>query len=108
MSHVWSFEFLLSLYVLWFSFFSFVVTETSNFQPISLEFDPVTPFVSTKLRTLLLNYMKGVPESPQCGFSSLAFLCSDVPINARDILEDQELKNAVKSLSYRCFHCFTL
>lgn len=78
-------------------------------------------------------YMKGVPEAPQCGFSSLAvrvlqqyskflmstcscrlvlkapFLfetrnltccelwCSDVPIGARNILEDQDLKNAVKS-----------
>ena len=75
-------------------------------------------------------YMKGVPEAPQCGFSSLAvrvlqqyskffdllcscifeaipffkmlsvnmcFWCSDVPIGARNILEDPELKNAVKS-----------
>lgn len=70
--------------------------------------------------------MKGVPESPQCGFSSLAvrFLqlfrkffnvfCNYIwilkpSIDARNILEDQELKNAVKSfLSYRSFHCGTL
>nr|POE73779.1 monothiol glutaredoxin-s15, mitochondrial [Quercus suber] len=37
-------------------------------------------------------YMKGVPEFPQCGFSSLA-----VRVN---ILEDPELKSAVKTFSH--------
>ncbi|CAL9220985.1 Glutaredoxin [Arabidopsis thaliana x Arabidopsis arenosa] len=48
-------------------------------------------------------YMKGVPESPQCGFSSLAVRVLqqyNVPISSRNILEDQELKNAVKSFSH--------
>ncbi|CAF2101210.1 monothiol glutaredoxin-S15, mitochondrial [Brassica rapa] len=48
-------------------------------------------------------YMKGVPEAPQCGFSSLAVRVLqqyNVPIGARNILEDQELKNAVKSFSH--------
>ncbi|KAH9666538.1 Monothiol glutaredoxin-S15 [Citrus sinensis] len=82
-------------------------------------------------------YMKGVPEFPQCGFSSLAvrvlgayskfsYFCSldselfqlfymlvklivvsvlidinrDVPISARNILEDPELKSAVKAFSH--------
>lgn len=52
MSHVWFFEFSVVSLSFWFSFVSFVVTvilETSNFQPISLEFDPVTPFVSSNL-----------------------------------------------------------
>ncbi|GAV65985.1 Glutaredoxin domain-containing protein [Cephalotus follicularis] len=47
-------------------------------------------------------YMKGVPESPQCGFSSLAVRVLkhyNVPISARNILEDPELKGAVKSFS---------
>ncbi|CAN6886519.1 unnamed protein product, partial [Brassica oleracea] len=48
-------------------------------------------------------YMKGVPEAPQCGFSSLAVRVLqqyNVPIGARNILEDQDLKNAVKSFSH--------
>ncbi|KAK7271156.1 hypothetical protein RJT34_26814 [Clitoria ternatea] len=47
-------------------------------------------------------YMKGVPDFPQCGFSSLAVRVLkqyDVPLSARNILEDPELKNAVKTFS---------
>ncbi|XP_008237219.1 PREDICTED: monothiol glutaredoxin-S15, mitochondrial-like isoform X2 [Prunus mume] len=48
-------------------------------------------------------YMKGVPEVPQCGFSSLAVRVLkqyDVPLSARNILEDPELKTAVKAFSH--------
>ncbi|XP_071904534.1 monothiol glutaredoxin-S15, mitochondrial isoform X1 [Coffea arabica] len=47
-------------------------------------------------------YMKGVPDLPRCGFSSLAVRVLkeySVPISARNILEDLELKNAVKAYS---------
>ncbi|XP_071717226.1 monothiol glutaredoxin-S15, mitochondrial-like [Rutidosis leptorrhynchoides] len=47
-------------------------------------------------------YMKGDPEQPRCGFSSLAVrVLSEyrVPIHSRNILEDPELKNAVKAFS---------
>ncbi|XP_041019444.1 monothiol glutaredoxin-S15, mitochondrial isoform X2 [Juglans microcarpa x Juglans regia] len=47
-------------------------------------------------------YMKGVPEFPQCGFSSLAIRVLkqyNVPLSARNILENPELKSAVKSFS---------
>ena len=47
-------------------------------------------------------YMKGVPEFPQCGVSSLAVRVLrhyNVPLSARNILEDPELKNAVKAFS---------
>ncbi|CAK9164841.1 unnamed protein product [Ilex paraguariensis] len=47
-------------------------------------------------------YMKGVPELPRCGFSSLAVRVLkeyNVPLSARNILEDSELKNAVKAFS---------
>ncbi|KAG6669434.1 hypothetical protein I3843_01G235500 [Carya illinoinensis] len=47
-------------------------------------------------------YMKGVPEFPQCGFSSLAVRVLkqyNVPLSARNILENPELKGAVKSFS---------
>ncbi|KAL0010591.1 hypothetical protein SO802_005699 [Lithocarpus litseifolius] len=43
-------------------------------------------------------YMKGVPEFPQCGFSSLAV--KNVPLASRNILEDPELKSAVKTFSH--------
>ncbi|GER44654.1 glutaredoxin [Striga asiatica] len=48
-------------------------------------------------------YMKGVPEHPQCGFSALAVRVLqeyNVPISARNILTNLELKNAVKSYSF--------
>ncbi|KAL7177165.1 hypothetical protein ACSBR2_030494 [Camellia fascicularis] len=47
-------------------------------------------------------YMKGVPDLPRCGFSSLAVRVLkeyNVPLSARNILEDPELKNAVKAYS---------
>ncbi|KAF7823348.1 monothiol glutaredoxin-S15, mitochondrial [Senna tora] len=47
-------------------------------------------------------YMKGVPDIPRCGFSSLAvrvLKLYDVPFGARNILENPEIKNAVKSVS---------
>ncbi|XP_042066270.1 monothiol glutaredoxin-S15, mitochondrial-like [Salvia splendens] len=48
-------------------------------------------------------YMKGVPELPRCGFSALAVRVLreyNVPLGSRNILEDLELKNAVKSFSH--------
>ncbi|XP_010052533.2 monothiol glutaredoxin-S15, mitochondrial isoform X1 [Eucalyptus grandis] len=48
-------------------------------------------------------YMKGVPEFPQCGFSSLAVRVLkhyNVPLSARNILENAELKSAVKAFSH--------
>ncbi|MCL7025978.1 hypothetical protein MKW94_024140, partial [Papaver nudicaule] len=45
-------------------------------------------------------YMKGIPEQPRCGFSSLAVRVLNeynVRVGARNILEDQELKNVVKT-----------
>ncbi|KAE8696110.1 Monothiol glutaredoxin-S15 [Hibiscus syriacus] len=48
-------------------------------------------------------YMKGVPDFPQCGFSSLAdrvLKHYNIPLSARNILEDPELKSAVKAFSH--------
>ncbi|XP_022723343.1 monothiol glutaredoxin-S15, mitochondrial [Durio zibethinus] len=48
-------------------------------------------------------YMKGVPDFPQCGFSSLAVRVLKqygIPLSARNILEDPELKIAVKAFSH--------
>ncbi|KAK9747968.1 hypothetical protein RND81_02G027000 [Saponaria officinalis] len=48
-------------------------------------------------------YMKGNPEVPRCGFSALAVRVLreyNVPFSSRSILEDIELKEAVKSYSH--------
>ncbi|KAK6914991.1 Glutaredoxin [Dillenia turbinata] len=48
-------------------------------------------------------YMKGIPEMPRCGFSSLAVRVLkeyNVPLSARNILEDPELKSAMKAFSH--------
>ncbi|KAJ1704094.1 hypothetical protein LUZ63_003873 [Rhynchospora breviuscula] len=47
-------------------------------------------------------YMKGVPDAPRCGFSALAVKVLQqygVPIGARDILSDLQLKESVKNYS---------
>ncbi|CAL5416786.1 unnamed protein product [Camellia sinensis] len=47
-------------------------------------------------------YINGVLDLPRCGFSSLAVRVLkeyNVPLSARNILEDPELKNAVKAYS---------
>ncbi|EPS64437.1 glutaredoxin [Genlisea aurea] len=48
-------------------------------------------------------YMKGVPDLPRCGFSALAVRVLkeyNISLSARNILEEPELKNAVKSFSH--------
>ncbi|XP_074281227.1 monothiol glutaredoxin-S15, mitochondrial-like [Silene latifolia] len=48
-------------------------------------------------------YMKGNPDVPRCGFSALAVRVLNeynVPFSSRSILEDMELKEAVKSYSH--------
>ncbi|CAI0381627.1 unnamed protein product, partial [Linum tenue] len=48
-------------------------------------------------------YMKGVPDYPQCGFSALAIRVLrlyEVPLSARNIIENPELKDAVKSFRF--------
>ncbi|KAF5962068.1 hypothetical protein HYC85_003277 [Camellia sinensis] len=49
---------------------------------------------------LVMLYMKGVHDLPRCGFISLAVRVLkeyNVPLSAGNILEDPELKNAVKA-----------
>lgn len=50
----------------------------------------------------VLLYMKGVPDAPQCGFSAMAtriLQVHGVPFAAKNILEDQELRQAMKTFS---------
>jgi monothiol glutaredoxin len=48
-------------------------------------------------------YMKGVPDAPQCGFSSMVCKVLDsyeVRYKSRDVLADQELREGIKSFRY--------
>lgn len=50
----------------------------------------------------VLLYMKGDPENPQCGFSAMAtriLQVHAVPFASRNILADQELRQALKVFS---------
>lgn len=50
----------------------------------------------------VLLYMKGIPDAPQCGFSAMVtriLQVHGVPFAARNILEDQELRQAMKTYS---------
>jgi monothiol glutaredoxin len=50
----------------------------------------------------IMVYMKGTPDFPQCGFSGAtvrAFELLGAPIASRNVLEDPELRDAVKRFS---------
>lgn len=50
----------------------------------------------------ILVYMKGTPDFPQCGFSGATvrvFELLGVPIASRNVLEDPELRDAIKRFS---------
>lgn len=51
----------------------------------------------------VLLYMKGTPDFPQCGFSARAVQILEacgVPFDSVNILEDQELREALKAYSH--------
>jgi len=50
----------------------------------------------------ILIYMKGTPDSPQCGFSAATievFNALGVPYSTRDVLADPELRQGIKAFS---------
>jgi len=50
----------------------------------------------------IMVYMKGTPESPQCGFSAQTVQVLNelgVPFSSRNVLEDPELRQAIKEFS---------
>ncbi|CAO2834369.1 unnamed protein product [Amaranthus hypochondriacus] len=89
-------------------------TTLSNDPETHEDFKPTSKLESSGLTTKdvveqdvkenpVMIYMKGVPEMPRCGFSSLAVRVLKeygVPFSSRNILEDMELKNAVKAYSH--------
>lgn len=65
--------------------------------------DPVIERIQAEIgQNPILVYMKGTPEFPQCGFSARtvrAFELLGVPIASRNVLEDPELRDAIKRFS---------
>lgn len=50
-------------------------------------------------------FMKGVPDSPKCGFSNAVvqiLRMHDVKYDAHDVLEDEMLRQGLYSLKYQC------
>jgi monothiol glutaredoxin len=64
--------------------------------------------IQEKIRTQVTNddvvlYMKGTPQSPQCGFSAatvqLLTACGAQKFTAVDVLADPKIRNGIKSYS---------
>ena len=65
--------------------------------------NPVHDFIGkTVAQTPVVLFMKGVPEAPQCGFSSLVVQVLDhlgVDFVGVDVLQDPALRDGIKSFS---------
>ncbi|CAG0948602.1 Glutaredoxin 4 [Myxococcaceae bacterium] len=65
--------------------------------------EPILQRIESEIReNPILVYMKGTPELPQCGFSARtvrAFELLGTPIASRNVLEDAELREAIKRYS---------
>ncbi len=67
----------------------------------------MNPIIQTKIEGQITNnkvmiYMKGTPNSPQCGFSAATiqiFKSFGVPFETADILQDPELRQGIKEFS---------
>lgn len=65
--------------------------------------DPVHAFIAqTVAQQPVVLFMKGDPDSPRCGFSSLVVQVLDhlgVPFAGVDVLQDEGLREGIKSFS---------
>ena len=65
--------------------------------------EPIFERIQREVReSPIMVYMKGTPDFPQCGFSGATvrvFELLGVPIASRNVLEDPELRDAIKRFS---------
>ena len=65
--------------------------------------DPVHAFIAqTVADNAVVLFMKGTPDSPRCGFSSLAVQILDhvgAPFVGVDVLQDEALRDGIKSFT---------
>ena len=64
---------------------------------------PVQAFIAkTVAENPVVVFMKGTPEQPRCGFSSVVVQILDhldVPFVGVDVLQDEELRNGIKAFT---------
>ena len=72
-------------------------------QALETAADPVHAFIAqTVAQNDVVLFMKGTPDSPRCGFSSLAVQILDhvgAPFVGVDVLQDEGLRDGIKSFS---------
>ncbi len=72
-------------------------------QALETAADPVHAFIAqTVARNDVVLFMKGTPDSPRCGFSSLAVQILDhvgAPFVGVDVLQDDGLRDGIKSFT---------
>ena len=72
-------------------------------QAIDTSADPVHAFIAqTVAQNDVVLFMKGTPDSPRCGFSSLAVQILDhvgAPFVGVDVLQDDGLRDGIKSFT---------
>jgi monothiol glutaredoxin len=65
--------------------------------------DPIRDFIAQSVdQNPVVLFMKGTPDSPRCGFSSLAVQILDhlgVDFVGVDVLQDEALRNGIKAFS---------
>lgn len=72
-------------------------------QALETSADPVHAFIAqTVAQNDVVLFMKGTPDSPRCGFSSLAVQILDhvgAPFVGVDVLQDDGLRDGIKSFT---------
>lgn len=65
--------------------------------------DPIHAFITDAVQThSVVLFMKGTPDAPRCGFSSLAVQILDhigAPFVGVDVLQDEALRDGIKAFS---------
>jgi monothiol glutaredoxin len=82
--------------------FKVVGSEQAHQVPPSTAGDVMQRIADDVKNNHILIYMKGTPDAPMCGFSAAtieAFNDLGVPYETRNVLEDAELRQAIKEFS---------
>jgi monothiol glutaredoxin len=79
------------------------VTDAAQFTATPADVDPVQQFIAdTVAGHPVVVFMKGVPDQPRCGFSSVVVQILDhlgVDFVGVDVLQDDDLRQGVKTYS---------
>lgn len=77
------------------------MTDAAQFTVAPTDLDPVQQFIAdTVAHNPVVLFMKGVPDQPRCGFSSIAVQILDhlgVEFVGVDVLQDDDLRQGIKT-----------